>query len=186
MNKQRIKQILSILFLISTLNGCAVILWGYNIYTDSRGPSVVMADQGIDTSLKSSLLVNCPGCSFTVASYDYHVLVAGQVSTAEEEKQALDIVRANKKVKGIYNYIKIEPNVGAIDISKDLLITTEADTLFKAKKGIKTNNIKIVTDNGVVYVLGKRAGSPVVVHEVVNEIRTVSGVKDVVNLVRYF
>lgn len=155
------------------------------IIEDDRGASVVLDDQKLEHSVNSSLNQYYPNANFTVASYNYHVLLTGQVATTLQKEGAQLKVEDLPNVRGVYNYLEVRDNVSFAQSSKDTLITSEAKTLLIAQSGVNANNIKVVTADGVVYLLGAKAGFAENIKVAANGIATVDGVKKVVDLIKY-
>ena len=124
-----------------------------------------------------------PNGSYTVASYDQKVLVAGQVPTIHAKAQAQDAAMQIEGVKKVYNYLTVTKNQSAASIAKDAYLTSTAKSRLIAQKDVNANNIKVVSTNGVVYLLGRDAGAPHQIKGAIAGIRNISGVKNVVNLI---
>ena len=65
----------------------------------------------------------------------------------------------------------------------DAYLTTEAETRLISQKDVNTNNIKVVTSNGVVYLLGKQAGKADQIQAEIVGIKGINKVHGVVNLI---
>lgn len=186
------KQLTQVLIIGLTLGitGCAATVIGAGVGTaaavgtDTRGTSTVVDDQTLEHRVNNVLSATVPHGSFTVASYDQQVLLAGQVPSKAAKSKA-DVATTNTAgVKSVWNYVTVGKNETMSSITQDTYITSAAKTRLIAQKKVNTNNIKVVTCAGVVYLMGKDAGDPVQVNGAIEGISQISGVKNVVNLIQ--
>lgn len=192
MPKNTIKLCGQFIFIILSLfiYGCAATVIGAGVGTaaavgtDTRGGGGVIDDQSLEHNVNNVLSAQVPNGSFTVASYDQNVLLTGQVPTPEDKEKAELAVTNTAGVKKVWNYLTMAVNESIGDISHDAYLTSMAKSRLIAQKGVNTNNIKVVTSNDVVYLLGKNAGDPVQINGAVKGIESISGVKKVVNLIQ--
>ena len=188
MNKKIIN--ITILLGLFTLTGCAAAVIGgaggavAATGTDTRGTDTVFKDQDLEHKVNTVLSAQVPSGSFTVASYNSQILLAGQVPSQEADNKA-DLAATNTAgVKKVWNYLTIGPKESLSDISADTYITSAAKTRLIGQKDVNTNNIKVVTCAGVVYLLGQNAGDKVQIDGAIDGIKQISGVKSVVNLIQ--
>lgn len=180
------------LFIVAAiyLCGCAALAVGgaagtaVAVGTDSRGANVVVDDQTLEHSVNDVLDAQVPGGSFTVASFNQHVLLAGQVPNAEDKYKAELAVTNTSGVKSVWNYLTISNTETVSDIARDAYLTSAAKSRLIAQKGVNANNVKVVTCGAVVYLLGYQAGDPVQVKGAADGIKNISGVTKVVNLIQ--
>src|SRR5579863_6278321 len=190
-NKLKILGQLIFIALSIGVSGCAATLVGAGVGTgvavgtDSRGADVVVDDQTLEHKVNNVLSAQVPDGSFTVASHNGRVLLAGQVSTQEQKDKAVLAVTNTAGVKKVWNYLTLAVNETVGDISHDTYLTSLAKSRLIGQKGVNTNNIKVVTCSDVVYLLGDNnsAGDPVQIAGAVKGIESISGVKKVVNLI---
>ena len=155
------------------------------VATDTRGATTVVSDQTLEHNVNNVLDAQLPYASFTIASFDHMVLLAGQVRSEEDRDKAELVVTNTQGVKKVWNHLTIGPNEMMGDITKDTYITSAAKTRLIAQKEVNANNIKVVTCEKVVYLLGKNAGDPVQISGAIQGIRQIDGVKKVVNLIQH-
>lgn len=151
--------------------------------TDSRGGGTVFDDQNLEHKINQVLSAQIPKGSFTVASYNQEVLLAGQVPSNAAKKRAQLAVSNTEGVRKVWNYLTVGHNEGTGAISKDAYLTSSAKSRLIAQKDVNTNNIKVVTSNKVVYLLGAKSGSPEQISSAINGIKSINGVRNVVNLI---
>jgi osmotically-inducible protein OsmY len=118
-----------------------------------------------------------------VTSFNHIVLLLGQASSAELRSKAEAIAKSNDKVKMIYNEITVEDSISNMASANDSWITTKVKTLLAATPGLSSANLKVVTENKVVYLLGLTSRTQAKI--AADKTRTVAGVQKVVKLFEY-
>lgn len=124
---------------------------------DKRGMSTMIEDRDIaneawkkinnDPELRAQTHIS-------VASFNQVVLMVGQAPTEQLRSHAYDLINSVAGVKRIYNKVTIEPPTSKSRQADDAWITTKVKTKMMAEKGLKSSQIKVVTENRVVYLLG--------------------------------
>ena len=89
-----------------------------------------------------------------VVSYNGSVLLAGQVPSNELRNLAPEVVRMVRNVKRIYNELQVAGNTSPIVRSNDAWITAKIKTALFANREVQGYRTKVVTENGVVYLMG--------------------------------
>lgn len=89
-----------------------------------------------------------------VSCFNQVVLLTGEATTPELRQQAEDIVRRVPNIKRIYNQILIKGPSSSLTQASDSWITTKIKTQMLATKGLQSGTIKVVTENGTVYLMG--------------------------------
>lgn len=87
-------------------------------------------------------------------SFNGVVLLAGQVNTAEQRLLAEQTVDKISKVRRIHNEITVSGATSMVARSNDSWITTKVKTKLLANSEVEGGRIKVVTENGVVYLMG--------------------------------
>jgi len=159
---------------------------GGAVIYDQRSAKTMLDDQDIayraqarldhDAELKQK-------AHLSVAAFDRAVLLVGQAPSSDLKSRAEDIVRTVPKVARIYNEITIENPSSNIATANDAWITTKVKTALLAEKGLNSAQLKIVTESGVVYMMG------IVSHAQADLatacVRKVGGVQKIVKLFEY-
>ena len=118
-----------------------------------------------------------------VTSFKQVVLLTGQCTMASQRALAEKVARNAPNVRKIYNEITIENPTGTWRRTQDTAITSNVRTHMFAKKGLESGAIQIVTENGIVYLMGD------VTHQqadlAVNVTREIRGVNKVVKVFQY-
>ncbi|WP_010598113.1 BON domain-containing protein [Rickettsiella massiliensis] len=150
------------------------------VVTDPRSLGTIKTDEQINFKVNRKL-VNDPVIS--AVSYNRVVLLTGQAYDEELRHRAEEYAQAVPNVKRVFNRITLGIPTTAYRRAKDIAITSSVKTRMFADSRLKSNNFKIVTENGVVYILGlatkKQANIAVAIA------RKVSGVQQVVKLIEY-
>lgn len=151
------------LLLASTamLQGCveAVIVGGVAVgvmmAADRRQTEVMLADQGIEFSAGSKIDEALKGQGhINVTSYNYTVLLTGEVPTAQAKADAEKAASEVPKVRTVVNELQIAGTSSAASRSNDAYITSKVKSNFLGNGKFKPTDIKVVTEASVVYLLG--------------------------------
>lgn len=89
-----------------------------------------------------------------VVSYNGFVLLAGQVQSEELKTKAANVVREIRGVRRIYNELEIAAPSSGMTRTSDTWITTKVKSWLLANSSTPGMRIKVVTENGVVYLMG--------------------------------
>lgn len=147
--------------LVVGLSGCAAALVGatavgISAATDTRSIGTQIDDQTIEvrviTSLKSDDRLD--DSRVQVVSFNRSVLLLGQVNNSSLRDLASHIVRNTDGVDRVHNELKVMPVISLGQISKDTYITSKIKAKFIANENIKASDIKVVTENGEVALMG--------------------------------
>lgn len=136
----------------------------------------VLAKLNKDPQLKKYARLN-------VVSYNNRILLIGQVPNQALKNRATKIAASVEYVREVFNYLAIGPNLSAGRILKDSWITSKAKSELLITKGVKSPDIKVITENGIVYLMGEV--TPIEAQIAVNVVRKIDGVKKVIVLFQY-
>jgi osmotically-inducible protein OsmY len=118
-----------------------------------------------------------------VSSFNRVVLLVGQTPAASLREVAEKIAHRTANVRRVYNEVTIGFPLSLRQKTKDSWITGQVRSLMLAEKDLESGSIRIVTENGVVYLMG------IATHEqaniAVNVARQVKGVVKVVKIFQY-
>lgn len=151
--------VISILILMS-LTRCAGVLVagaaaGAVVY-DGRGVFEIERDARIYYDVHKTI-VKDPRFDFSsvdVSVFNQVVLLTGQVSTASLKIAAEKIARQTTNVDRVYDQLEVEEPLTMAQKTRDSWITSEVKAKMLATKGFRSGAIKVVTNNGVVYLMG--------------------------------
>lgn len=156
-----IKKIACLLLLLP-LGSCAVVAVGAGVAavgagaavaTDPRTSGTVVDDNKIETKLKFKY-ADYDNANIYVNSYNGNLLLTGQVANKQMQKDAEFEAKVTPGVKKIYDYLDIRLPQSFAAISADSYTTTQVKSSILTIKGVTSNNVKVVTTNNVVYLLG--------------------------------
>ncbi|KGE03244.1 BON domain-containing protein [Pseudohaliea rubra] len=180
--------LLPLLFAFGGAAGCTQILVASEANTIEEKPGErTFARRIADESIEIKAVVNMHAADegfdsahLVVVSYNGYVLVAGQVASEELKGKATQVVRELREVRRIYNELEVAAPSSAMTRASDTWITTKVKTWLVGKPSTPGLRTKVVTENGVVYLMG------MVTAEEADRIATmaaeISGVQRVVRL----
>lgn len=90
----------------------------------------------------------------STTSYNNMVLLSGEVPNEALRNRAAQIVTQMPKVRGVYNELKLAAPSSLLTRSSDTVITGKVKTSLIAEEKIEAARVKVVTENGTVYLLG--------------------------------
>lgn len=166
--------------LILSMTGCANAVL---VATDPRPVSTVTSDQYITQSLGVKYMSDEFESDHVKATvYNHRVLLTGQVVNDKQRNKALAEVREFDSIQKIFDYLVVSPQYISTS-SEDTYITGQVKMKLIGAGNVNSNDGKIVTEHGVVYILGIIKKSQL--ENMLNEAKSVDGVKKVVPLVQY-
>ncbi|MDB4363452.1 BON domain-containing protein [Pseudomonadales bacterium] len=122
-----------------------------------RTPGALVDDSFIET--KSSVNLKKLDTRFkqsqvNITSYNGVVLLSGNVPVGEMRESATATVQKIRKVRRVHNELNVSPprSVGAK--MNDSWLATKLRTRFLFDKNIESSRIKVVANDGVIYLLG--------------------------------
>ena len=156
---------------------------------DRRTRTVIAADKAIETEAYSELNSDSElrdQCHITIHAYNAAVLVAGEVPNEELSKKIITVVQGIANVKLVHNNLNIAYPTDAATRNNDAVIN---DTVKKALGQIRTmpdfssSMIKVITENGIVYLMGQVHRDEGTV--VINVTRLQPGIKEIITVFEY-
>lgn len=154
-------RVAALLVSATLLQGCieAVLIGGVAtgvvLATDRRQTEVMFTDQRIEFSAGSRVGDALKGQGHVnVTSYNYTVLLTGEVPTDKVKAEAERVVREIPQVKSVVNELQIAGTSSAASRSNDAYITSKVKGNFLGNGKFRPTDIKVVTEAGSVYLLG--------------------------------
>ena len=89
-----------------------------------------------------------------VTSFRGVVLLTGQVRDEESKALASEVLSGIEDVKSVYNELTISGPTALLARSADALVTSKVKARLVASEDVRGLEIKVVTENGAVYLLG--------------------------------
>lgn len=166
--------------------GAAAGAAGVAVVYDHRKVADVLRDQHITNQVNEKINDNTLlkyDCHISVTTFNQVVLLTGQASTTELQQQAEALTKSVPEVARVYNQITIQGPTSSLIRASDAWITTKIKTQMLATKDLKSGTIKVVTEDGSVYLMGvvshRQASMSVIIA------RQVAGVQKVVRIFQY-
>lgn len=163
-NLHRLVSMVAILTITGQLSGCATLIptvVGGTLVSgavvaakDRRAAGAYVSDKFVIFDLAEKIANTVPNSHISVASYNRTILLTGEALNENDRIAAETLSREHTEVKKVLNYINIEPASSLSARIDDSLITTKAYCNLIVGKGYPLNQIKIITEQGVVYVMG--------------------------------
>jgi osmotically-inducible protein OsmY len=172
------------------LQGCVPVLIGaggamaFTTLEDRRTTGIQIDDEGIELRASSRIGERYADVVHVNAtSYNRTVLLTGEVPDARTREDVEKITRAVPGVRGVTNELEIAGVSSLGARTNDSYVTSKVKASFLDTAKFSPVHVKVVTENGVVYLLG------IVMDEEANQAaelaRTVAGVRKVVKIFEY-
>jgi len=187
----KLKFILLVLLPLLLLQGCATAVitgaaTGASLAHDRRTTGAVIDDQGIEFKASAALYKNkeiYDQSHINITSYNGIVLITGETPTEDLKQKISSEIKAINKVRRIYNEVIIAAPSSLPSRSSDTWITSKIKTKLTADKDIDPFYIKVVTEHGVVYLMGLVSHAEA--DKAVAVVTTSAGVQRVVKMFEY-
>ncbi|MFO1318157.1 MAG: BON domain-containing protein [Burkholderiales bacterium] len=145
-----------------SLQGCvplvaagAAVGTGALIAEDRRSSGTYLDDEGIEIKASGQINANHPKQTHVnVTSYNRLVLLTGEVPTEEVRLDVGSLARKVAGVRTVANELAVAPETTLSSRSNDTYITSRVKTRFIEARKFQVNHVKVVTENGVVYLMG--------------------------------
>ncbi|MFZ3185696.1 MAG: phospholipid-binding protein [Pseudomonadales bacterium RIFCSPLOWO2_12_59_9] len=188
----RATPVLLILTLSLLASGCSSVLTATRDHPieDDRGTRTIgstLDDSLIETKVAVNVNKANPSLDkdshIIVVSFNGIVLLAGQTPTAALKAQAGQAAQATQRVKKVNNELQIMQPSSLLARNNDTWLTTKIKTQMLADSTIPGSRVKIVTENGIVYMLGLVTRQEA--NLTTNLVQGVDGVQKIVKLFEY-
>ncbi|MDO9371057.1 MAG: BON domain-containing protein [Gammaproteobacteria bacterium] len=148
--------------LIGLLQGCAEVMvaggaTGVAVAHDQRTAGAVIEDQAIELKVGSAIRGDKElneQSHINVTSYNGAVLLSGETPGDALRKRAEELASRVEKVKKVHNELAVAAPSSIVSRSSDTLITTKIKSQMVGTKEFDPTRVKVVTENGVVYLMG--------------------------------
>lgn len=184
------KRVICLLLASNILAGCvgaflAGAAAGGLIVYDRRSIATAATDQKIRHRLIRTIARDpaFQNSHIVVSSFNRVVLLAGQTPLASVRAQADRIAHATPDVKRVFNEIEIASPSSSMTRSSDSWITTKVKSKMLTTSGLHSSQIKVVTENGTVFLMGEVTQAQASL--AVDVARRVGGVQKIVKVFSY-
>ena len=182
---------LILLLILPYLLGCAITAAGGGtaagaVTLDRRTAGTIIEDQSIELKAYKAIRDEKEldeQTHINITSYDTAVLVTGESPLDEMREKIISIVSNIEKITHVYNEITIAAPSSMVSRSSDTYITAKVKAKIFADKILSGLVIKIVTEKGIVYLMGLVTREEAEI--ATNIARETGGVQKVVKLFKY-
>jgi osmotically-inducible protein OsmY len=154
---------LTALAMLLLTTSCTTVLVKTNPDGLEEDPTVRSAGAVVeDESIQTRVIVNMKAleprfeeANFDVVSHNGVVLIVGQVQSEALRASASEIAaESSSKIKRIHNELEVAGKTTLLSRTNDSWISTKVRTQMAANKDIPGTRIRVVTNNGTVYLMG--------------------------------
>ncbi|PMB54620.1 21 kDa hemolysin precursor [Coxiella-like endosymbiont] len=191
------KKIIILLTLVCSLVGCvlpAVLIAGAtgatlggSVIYDQRTYQTMKQDHNAHSIIQYQLDNNSllkRNSHISISVFNNIALLVGQAKTPKIRDYSYQTVqKASAYIRRIYNEITIGVPLSPVQQAFDSWITTKIRVAMLGKIGLHSSNLKVVTENKVVYLMG--IVSPKQAAMAADVARRISGVKKVIKVFEY-
>jgi len=125
------------------------------VATDRRSSGAQLDDQGIELRAAARVReIANDNMYVSVTSYNRQVLLTGAVGSDADRRRVEDVVQRVDNVRSVVNELTIGPPSTFQERSNDLFISGKVKASLLDAKDIFANSFKVVTERGVVYLMG--------------------------------
>ncbi|MCC7079973.1 MAG: BON domain-containing protein [Burkholderiales bacterium] len=181
--------LVALLVLCALLSGCPAVLVtgagaGVMAAEDRRTLGTITEDQGIEFKIGNQVSEKYQDrVHLNVTSYNRMVLLTGEVPNEEAKRGIERIARSVANVRGVTNELSIGIPTAMSTRANDTYITSKVKARFVDAQRFNALHVKVVTENGVVYLLGLVSRQEA--KDAIQLARTTEGVKKVVTVFEY-
>jgi len=146
---------------LSQLHGCAAVVvggaaTGASVAVDRRTAGAYVGDQEIELRAMNRLSETFKEkpLRISVTSYNRQALLTGQVPDEATRARAAEVVKGVPEVRAVLNELAITGVVSLTTQTNDATTTANIKTRLLRDERVSANNIKVVTEAGVAYLMG--------------------------------
>jgi osmotically-inducible protein OsmY len=89
-----------------------------------------------------------------IATYNNEILLTGQVPKAWQKEKAGQIAKSIPNIGEVYNLLSVAAPTSSLTHMSDAWITAKIKTRLLAASDVDASHIKVLTENGTVYLMG--------------------------------
>lgn len=145
----------------SLLSACAPLVVGGAVMTgvvaaDRRTSGAQLEDQAIELKVASAVNKEMGDrVHLSVTSYNRRVLLTGEIRNEADRNRATQIAQSQDNVRDVINDLMVGAPSSLSQRTKDTVITGQVKAAFVDAKDLQANAVKVVTERGIVYLLGR-------------------------------
>ena len=145
----------------TSLSGCAPLIVGGAVMTgivatDRRTTGAQVEDEGIELKVASAVRQELGDrVHLNVTSFNRKVLLSGEARTTADKERAEKLAQSQENVQSVVNDLAVQAPSSLTQRSKDTVTTSQVKAAFIDAKDLQVNSIKVVTERGIVYLMGR-------------------------------
>lgn len=169
-----------------SLSACAPLIVGSAVVTgvmatDRRTTGTQVEDESIEIKVASAVRKELgERIHLNVTSFNRQILLTGEVRNVADKERAEKIAQSQENVKSVVNDLAVMDISSLTQRSKDIVLTGRIKAAFVDAKDLQVNAIKVVTERGIVYLMGRV--TPREAKRATDIARSMSGVTKVVRV----
>ncbi len=171
---------------LSGLSACAPLVVGGAVMTgmvatDRRTTGSQVENEGIELKVASAIRQELgDSVHLNVTSFNKRVLMTGEVRTQALKERAEKLAQSQENVGDVINDLAVTQPSSLTQRSKDTIITGQVKAAFLDAKDLQVNTLKVVTERGIVYLMGRVTAREA--KRATDVARTIGGVTKVVRV----
>ena len=168
------------------LQGCSSVTGPTSEDLGKRTLGTVWDDQMIESRGKANIRAaheKLKKAHINITSFNGMVLLTGQVASEELKSAAAASINDLRKVRTVHNELEVAGPTALMARTNDSWLTTKVKTGLLSSSDTEGGRIKVVTENGVVYLMGLLTRSEA--EAAVEKTRKVFGVQKIVKVFEY-
>lgn len=152
----------------------------------TRTPGQALDDELLERTVERRIRESSPeykGTNLHTVSYNGLILLLGQVSSDSLREQAVTVAQGIDRVRTVHNELTVGGPISYPARTNDAYITSKVKSKLVATKEVPGSKIKVVTENGVVYLMGMLPRAEA--DQAVEVASTVYGIQKIVKVFEY-
>ena len=181
-------RVLAIVATLTTLPGCfPLVATGIGaavlVADDRRTTGAILDDETIENKALIRIQQRHAEAHVNVTSFNRIVLITGEARNSEIRSDIERIVREVENVRSVQNEMSVAQTSTLMLRGNDTVQTSKVKTRFVEANKFRANHVKVVTENGIVYLMGlvKRQEA----QDAADIARSTGGVQRVVRIFEY-
>lgn len=143
-----------------------------------------------DNSIESKAQININRANETlnnanidIISFNRILLITGQVPDNNSKQEVTSIAEKVRHVRRVHNELEIANSTSIMTRTSDSFLATKVNSNLIGAKGVDSDRIKVIVENGTVYLMGLVTQEEA--KRTINTIKEVSGIKAIVKVFEY-
>ena len=129
---------------------------GALVATDRRTSGTQLEDEGIELRAAARIRDTLGSrVRVSITSYNRQVLLTGEAPNAQDKQRVEQVVSGVENVRATVNELVVMDSPSLTERSSDALTTGKVKAALVDTKDVSANAFKVVTERGVVYLMGR-------------------------------